>query len=75
MEHRREALSSIFAPSPEQYRPGATNGDEKIMSTFKQPFAAIAIALALFSFGSAAANASPNGWGKPGIFADAFRGD
>lgn len=45
------------------------------MSTLKKPFAAAAIALALFSFGSVAANASPNGWGKPGVFADAFRGD
>ncbi len=45
------------------------------MSTFAKPFAAAAIALALFSFGTATANASPNGWGKPGIFADAFRGD
>ncbi len=75
MEHRSEELSSIFAPSPEQHRPGAANGDEKIMSTLNKPFAAVAIALALFSFGTAAANASPNGWGKPGIFADAFRGD
>ncbi len=45
------------------------------MSTFAKPFAAVAIALALFSFGTASANASPNGWGKPGVFADAFRGD